>query len=105
SLCSSGDHPDLHSFPTRRSSDLTIGCTSPCHLVTWSSSSSSVATRRRATGGPTGVIGWFSITTSRNWIASDVVGTVGALLDGFRSEEHTSELQSRRDLVCRLLLE
>src|SRR5690349_22064112 len=25
--------------------------------------------------------------------------------DGSRSEEHTSELQSRRDLVCRLLLE
>src|SRR5690349_23981189 len=25
--------------------------------------------------------------------------------DGLRSEEHTSELQSRRDLVCRLLLE
>src|SRR5690349_22785763 len=25
--------------------------------------------------------------------------------DYFRSEEHTSELQSRRDLVCRLLLE
>src|SRR5690349_23217321 len=24
---------------------------------------------------------------------------------GMRSEEHTSELQSRRDLVCRLLLE
>src|SRR3954471_15366151 len=28
-----------------------------------------------------------------------------ALLGGLRSEEHTSELQSRRDLVCRLLLE
>src|SRR5690349_24039066 len=27
------------------------------------------------------------------------------LADGKRSEEHTSELQSRRDLVCRLLLE
>src|SRR5690349_23967702 len=27
------------------------------------------------------------------------------LLDAVRSEEHTSELQSRRDLVCRLLLE
>src|SRR6267378_505484 len=27
------------------------------------------------------------------------------LLTGVRSEEHTSELQSRRDLVCRLLLE
>src|SRR5690349_24036392 len=26
-------------------------------------------------------------------------------LDHVRSEEHTSELQSRRDLVCRLLLE
>src|SRR5690349_22915506 len=25
--------------------------------------------------------------------------------NGLRSEEHTSELQSRRDLVCRLLLE
>src|SRR5690349_23444601 len=30
-----------------------------------------------------------------------VAGRVG----GDRSEEHTSELQSRRDLVCRLLLE
>src|SRR3712207_8306067 len=27
------------------------------------------------------------------------------LLDGIRSEEHTSELQSRQYLVCRLLLE
>src|SRR5699024_12180485 len=27
------------------------------------------------------------------------------LVDEFRSEEHTSELQSRFDLVCRLLLE
>src|SRR5690349_23949641 len=27
------------------------------------------------------------------------------LTDSSRSEEHTSELQSRRDLVCRLLLE
>src|SRR5690349_22047413 len=27
------------------------------------------------------------------------------LANGTRSEEHTSELQSRRDLVCRLLLE
>src|SRR5438874_7443139 len=27
------------------------------------------------------------------------------VIDWMRSEEHTSELQSRRDLVCRLLLE
>src|SRR3712207_7262359 len=29
----------------------------------------------------------------------------GELTDGIRSEEHTSELQSRQYLVCRLLLE
>src|SRR5690606_40942767 len=38
--------------------------------------------------------------------ASDVVGTlVGRALADDRSEEHTSELQSRENLVCRLLLE
>src|SRR5690606_39547742 len=37
--------------------------------------------------------------------ASDVDGgAVGAVVDD-RSEEHTSELQSRENLVCRLLLE
>src|SRR5690349_24681654 len=38
----------------------------------------------------------------------NVVGVVGGtrtLIAGVRSEEHTSELQSRRDLVCRPLLE
>src|SRR3989475_5644865 len=30
---------------------------------------------------------------------------LGASLDGARSEEHTSELQSQSNLVCRLLLE
>ena len=39
----------------------------------------------------------------------DFVPTLGALTGGQavqqRSEEHTSELQSRSDLVCRLLLE
>src|SRR5690349_22982478 len=32
-------------------------------------------------------------------------GQLAPNLDFDRSEEHTSELQSRRDLVCRLLLE
>src|SRR5438874_3750684 len=32
-------------------------------------------------------------------------GRVGCRCPGQRSEEHTSELQSRRDLVCRPLLE
>src|SRR3712207_5885983 len=45
------------------------------------------------------------------WISSySVGGALGPLLGGlllefFRSEEHTSELQSRQYLVCRLLLE
>src|SRR3712207_8628163 len=37
-----------------------------------------------------------------SWAADD---RPGAPADGERSEEHTSELQSRQYLVCRLLLE
>src|SRR5204863_4319378 len=40
--------------------------------------------------------------TMRRSLLCVLCGCVGALS---RSEEHTSELQSRRDLVCRLLLE
>src|SRR6266540_6120426 len=36
---------------------------------------------------------------------SDTFTTNGAELNRLRSEEHTSELQSHHDLVCRLLLE
>src|SRR5438132_3354744 len=46
------------------------------------------------------------------WVVLGVSTTVNALAWGarasfalFRSEEHTSELQSHSDLVCRLLLE
>ena len=39
-------------------------------------------------------------------IAKSIEQDEGAVVPrGARSEEHTSELQSRRDLVCRLLLE
>src|SRR5690349_22123179 len=40
-------------------------------------------------------------------LANRLVGNPdgAAALEFTRSEEHTSELQSRRDLVCRLLLE
>src|SRR3712207_7863105 len=34
-----------------------------------------------------------------------IVGITGIILEKARSEEHTSELQSRQYLVCRLLLE
>src|SRR5690606_41773238 len=75
-------HRDLHSFPTRRSSDLspTTSSSSSCTPPTswWATTSRSVA-RRPATS-----------ASSPNSV---------------RSEEHTSELQSRENLVCRLLLE
>src|SRR5438874_8942702 len=40
-------------------------------------------------------------------LRAQIVGTLlrGDAVVALRSEEHTSELQSRRDLVCRLLLE
>src|SRR5947209_20404412 len=64
---------DLHSFPTRRSSDLFI----PFSWVTFS----------LPVSGPP------ETTPAKN------------LSRSIRSEEHTSELQSRQYLVCRLLLE
>src|SRR3712207_7765827 len=45
------------------------------------------------------------------WVAAHALATallawyIARRLAGFRSEEHTSELQSRQYLVCRLLLE
>src|SRR6266576_5706023 len=47
-------------------------------------------------------------TLFRSQLLLDRFGRVSHFPDGrfeLRSEEHTSELQSRRDLVCRLLLE
>src|SRR5690606_41748178 len=73
----------LHSFPTRRSSDL-----SP----PWACCSAS------ATAANTADV----LTGPRR------VGVMGGTFDPIhhgRSEEHTSELQSRENLVCRLLLE
>src|SRR2546427_4127903 len=42
---------------------------------------------------------------SRIGKASDCVGPSPAIAKAVRSEEHTSELQSQSNLVCRLLLE
>src|SRR5690349_23609411 len=43
----------------------------------------------------------------RDWISIlfYIPAVAGGVFGLLRSEEHTSELQSRRDLVCRLLLE
>src|SRR5690349_23618865 len=50
--------------------------------------------------GASGVFGELRDSLNTVW---GVKSTSSAGLLGLRSEEHTSELQSRRDLVCRLL--
>src|SRR5205814_2796766 len=86
--------PDLHSFPTRRSSDL--GDAMPPSVE-------AVAARR-----PDLVVLY---RAGPNLTAAEQLERLGirtVLLDLNlleRSEEHTSELQSLRHLVCRLLLE
>src|SRR5438874_7247065 len=81
---SDGAHRDLHSFPTRRSSDL----------------------RHR---GPELPRRHHPRRVRVRLVAGEHVidqGRYGVYVARrLRSEEHTSELQSRRDLVCRLLLE
>src|SRR5205807_9948088 len=81
---------DLHSFPTRRSSDLgTAGCRAerdfrpPCDFHPGAPAQ---AVRRTISEKNPRLPAAFSRT-------------------GLRSEEHTSELQSPCNLVCRLLLE
>src|SRR5437773_3684135 len=72
---------DLHSFPTRRSSDLrAVSALRPRQRLPSSISQSSSSTVP------------FQWPCAKDW-------------SRLRSEEHTSELQSHHDLVCRLLLE
>src|SRR5438034_5127296 len=78
----SGDPRDLHSFPTRRSSDL-----------------GSTREARRAGRKPANA----ATPIMTDAVTTMVKGSVD--LRPYRSEEHTSELQSHSDLVCRLLLE
>src|SRR5204862_8089566 len=97
----SGPPRALHSFPTRRSSDLRSPRESVMVLPQLSdsraASSSAFFSTRSA-----------SLNISRPRSAASIVfhgPDSSACRAAFRSEEHTSELQSRRDLVCRLLLE
>src|SRR5205823_12770470 len=84
-----GHSSDLHSFPTRRSSDLErTSSIVPC-----------------ATTSPPWMPGPGPISTicSAARIVSSSCSTTRTVFP--RSEEHTSELQSLAYLVCRLLLE
>src|SRR5690349_22541662 len=81
----SGDHSYLHSFPTRRSSDLKR----PDCLRDWFIASPPAQPWRIARPSPT----------------SRPPACAGSPRSRRGDRKHTSELQSRRDLVCRLLLE
>src|SRR5690348_17909815 len=83
----SADHRALHSFPTRRSSDLT---------------GLALASMARMTLCRLGSAVIFSVLNSR--MSAPPEKALGEPIST-RSEEHTSELQSPVHLVCRLLLE
>src|SRR5690606_41913129 len=89
-------HPFLlHSCPTRRSSDLEVehdrvGAVSPVDAR-----QPRMQLEGRVLRGPAQVVG----------AAGQQVADLAAGRLGPRSEEHTSELQSREKIVCRLLLE
>src|SRR5207248_10750045 len=78
-------HRDLHSFPTRRSSDLSEGFMLQGGTVTPGPVAGQL-TAPRVARAPLSPAEQFHLFLRR-------------------SEEHTSELQSPYDLVCRLLLE
>src|SRR5205814_8430581 len=93
---SSGDNRHLHSFPTRRSSDLT-------HLLKLLIQPGDGIDRvvkaiRKAKESIEIMIFRFDRPEIERAL-------IDAVERGLRSEEHTSELQSLRHLVCRLLLE
>src|SRR2546427_6265833 len=83
--------------------DLTVTGVQTCALPIWAGRADSLAyTLQR-------VAGW--LPAGQSLQAKEVTGTVrqggriGWLQWQSRSEEHTSELQSQSNLVCRLLLE
>src|SRR5207249_10317344 len=104
-LSRSVHHLSLHSFPTRRSSDLVcfVGNVVSCITV---SSPVRRSTRRACHAGGTPRPRRGRPTPTAPDTARDLRRTSPDRRSPThrRSEEHTSELQSRFDLVCRLLL-
>src|SRR5690606_40927315 len=97
-----GHHLYLRSFPTRRSSDLNA----EPHTAALTAASVSLGYELEVRGGRRCELEIVRIETAaefhpeHSWVR-DGARTAAIL----RSEEHTSELQSRENLVCRLLLE
>src|SRR5690606_42099968 len=84
-------HRALHSFPTRRSSDLAVFCASGRDFTIAIECIKKLPERWSA--------GSFFVSRNRFGRHAHSCACL------YRSEEHTSELQSRENLVCRLLLE
>src|SRR5699024_12601305 len=94
----SGDIRDLHSFPTRRSSDLkTVEMELDKRSFAWYN------TQIHDWYAASGEYEILAAASSRDIRLKKTVYVESTI--ELRSEEHTSELQSRFDLVCRLLLE
>src|SRR5690606_41851391 len=98
------DHRDLHSFPTRRSSDLVMELAKGKYEI----EERIVEESELRTADEIFITSSFKdivpIVKIDDFEVGD--GKVGPITQGLmRSEEHTSELQSRENLVCRLLLE
>src|SRR5690606_41626129 len=90
------DHPPLHSFPTRRSSDLPVV---PSQGSVGASGDLAPLSHLFLP-----LIGLGKVEYQGKTIPTqDLFDQTG--FQPLRSEEHTSELQSRENLVCRLLLE
>src|SRR5206468_10949758 len=90
-----GDPRDLHSFPTRRSSDLPLWSLAPQSRDYLPGDSDGQ--------GRTPLYRGIAYNSLSNQVY--LISRTGPSDGLSRSEEHTSELQSRSDIVCRLLLE
>src|SRR5207249_11590697 len=100
----SPDPPQLHSFPTRRSSDLDGTPVIDAYLLAVGGHpqrypDDAVVVSLLSEGEVVGALMGIPVVSPDD---SDVPPFRSYEV---RSEEHTSELQSRFDLVCRLLLE
>src|SRR5207249_9446018 len=98
-------HPHLHSFPTRRSSDLKFGQFNADFRPEVESEARRVIIEfvNETTIDSAQQLAKESEIAARHY--REELETANRQLEKIRSEEHTSELQSRFDLVCRLLLE
>src|SRR5207248_9026227 len=97
--------PHPHSFPTRRSSDLSSRGPSRTRIDKspgWSVTA--WVSRKTLRSPPATKHSMRPLRSRQSWSGFDQYSGPIQGLSSCRSEEHTSELQSPYDLVCRLLL-